>query len=186
MLNKLVIENLKYRWVRTLLSALVVGFQIMSILTLIGLSKGLLEESAQRAKGTGADIFLKPGTQGTFSFSTGQVDQKFVPFIAKQPNVAQAVGVLSQNVELITSVSGVNIPEFARLNGGFHYLAGGPPRGPDDLLVDEYYARQNHLKVGQDVTLIKHVWHLAGIVQGGMLARLIVPLTTLQSFTGNS
>jgi putative ABC transport system permease protein len=80
----------------------------------------------------------------------------------------------------------VNIPEFARLNGGFHYLAGGPPRGPDDLLVDEYYARQNHLKVGQDVTLIKHVWHLAGIVQGGMLARLIVPLTTLQSFTGNS
>jgi putative ABC transport system permease protein len=185
MLNKLVIENLKYRWVRTLLSALVVGVQIMSILTLIGLSKGLLEDSANRAKGTGADIFLKPGTQGTFSFSTGQVSQKFVPFVAKQPNVAQAVGVLSQNVELITTISGVDIPDFARLNGGFHYEAGGPPHGPDDLLVDEYFARQNHLKIGQDVTLMKHVWHLAGIVQGGMLARLIVPLTTLQSITGN-
>lgn len=185
MLNRLVIENLKYRWVRTLLSALVMGVQIMSILTLIGLSKGLLEDSANRAKGTGADIFLKPGTQGTFSFSTGQLPEKFVPFVAKQPNVAQAVGVLSQNLEVITTISGVEIPEFARLNGGFHYLEGGPPRGPDDLLVDEYYARQNRLKIGQNVTLMKHVWHLTGIVQGGMLAHLIVPLTTLQSITGN-
>jgi putative ABC transport system permease protein len=185
MLNRLVIENLKYRWVRTFLSALVVGVQIMLVLTLIGLSKGLLEDSANRAKGSGADIFLKPGKQGTFSFSTGQVDEKFVPFVAKQPNVEQAVGVLMQNVELITSINGVDIADFARLNGGFHYLAGGPPKAPDDLLVDEYYARQNHLKVGQDVNIIKHVWHLAGIVQGGMLARLIVPLPTLQSLTGN-
>jgi putative ABC transport system permease protein len=185
MLNKLVIENLKYRWVRTLLSALVVGFQIMSILTLIGLSRGLLEESANRAKGTGADIFLKPGTQGTFSFSSGQLAQKFVPFIEKQPNVAQAVGVLMQNVELVTSISGVDIPEFASLNGGFHYEAGGPPKGPDDLLVDEYYARQNHYKVGESVKLLNHQWHVAGIIQGGMLARLVVPLTTLQALTGN-
>lgn len=185
MLNRLVIENLKYHWVRTFLSALVVGVQIMSILTLIGLSRGLLEESANRAKGTGADIFLKPGKQGTFSFSTGQVDQKFVPFIANQPNVAQAVGVLTQNLEVITSINGVNIPEFARLNGGFRYQAGGPPKGPDDLLADEYYARQNRLKVGQTVNLMKHDWHLAGIVQNGTLARLIVPLTTLQSLTGN-
>jgi len=82
MINKLVLENLKYRWVRTLLSALVVGVQVMSILTLIGLSRGMLQESASHAKGTGADIFLKPGTQGTFSFSTGQLNQKFVDFNA--------------------------------------------------------------------------------------------------------
>lgn len=185
MINRLVIENLKYRWVRTFLSALVVGVQIMSVLTLIGLSRGLLEDSAKRAKGTGADIFLKPGTQGTFSFSSGQMSQNFVPFIQKQPNVSEAVGVLMQNVELITSVSGVDIPAFARLNGGFKYLAGGPPTGPNDLLVDEYYARQNNLKIGQTVKLLNWPWHLSGIVQGGMLARLIVPLTTLQTATGN-
>jgi len=187
MLNRLVIENLKYRWVRTMLSALVVGVQIMLVLTLIGLSKGLLEDSANRAKGSGADIFLKPGKQATVSMQTGQVDQNFVPAVAKQPNVAMAVGVLMQNVELVTSVNGVDVAEFAKMNGGFHYLSGGPPKGPDDLLVDEYYARQNHLKVGQSVTLgnVQHVWHLAGIIQGGMLARLVVPLHTLQFITGN-
>jgi putative ABC transport system permease protein len=90
-----------------------------------------------------------------------------------------------QPVEVITSVNGVDIPAFSRLNGGFHYLAGGPPQGPDDLLVDEYYARQNHLQIGQTVKLLNHNWHLTGIVQGGMLARLIVPLATLQTLTGN-
>ncbi len=170
---------------RTLLSALVVGVQIMSILTLIGLSRGLLQESANRAKGTGADIFLKRGTQGTISMGTGQVDEKFVSFIQKQPNVEDAVGVLMEPVEVITSVNGVDLAQFAKLNGGFHYLKGGPPTGPYDLLVDEYYAQQNHFKIGQSVKLIGRQWRLVGIVQGGMLARLIVPITTLQSVTGN-
>jgi putative ABC transport system permease protein len=185
MINRLVIENLKYRWVRTFLSALMVGVQIMLVLTLIGLSRGLLEDAANRAKGTGADIFLKPGKQGQFTLSTGQVNQKFVRLVASQPNVQQALGVLMQNVELLTAINGVDVAAFAHMNGGFHYLEGGPPQGPDDLLVDEYYARQNHLHVGRDVTIVKHRWHLVGIIEGGMLARLIVPLTTLQFLTGN-
>src|ERR1700761_3492307 len=98
MINKLVIENLRHRWVRTLLCALVVGVQVMSILTLVGLSRGMLEDSAHRASGTGADIWLKPG--GTLSLSIGQVLEKFVPFIAKQPHVRQAVGVLMIPVQL--------------------------------------------------------------------------------------
>jgi putative ABC transport system permease protein len=186
MINKLVIENLKHRWVRTLLSALVVGVQVMSILTLIGLSRGLLQDSATRAKGTGADIFLKPDTgQGTISFSSGQVKESFVPYVAKQPHVRQAVGVLNALVEVITAVNGVNFDEFQKISGGFQFLEGGPPQGPDDLIVDEFYARQNHRKVGDTVKLLNHDWHLAGIVRGGILARFIVPLTTLQDLTGN-
>jgi putative ABC transport system permease protein len=187
MINKLVIENLKHRWVRTLLSALVVGVQVMSILTLIGLSRGLLEDSATRTKGTGADIVLRPDNgQGTISFSSGQVNQSFVPFVAKQPHVRQAVGILTQSVELITSMNGVNFDEFQKISGGLRFLSGGPPQGADDLIVDEAYARQNHLHAGQTVKLLNHNWHLAGIVQGGMLARFIVPLTTLQELTSNT
>src|SRR5437588_6813252 len=118
MINKLVFENLKHRWVRTLLSALVVGVQVMSILTLIGLSRGMLRESASHAKGTGADIFLKPDTQGTFSFSIGQLNQKFVELLAKQPHVEQALGVLMVPVELVTPINGVDISQFQKMSGG--------------------------------------------------------------------
>lgn len=186
MINKLVIENLRDHWVRTLLAALVVGVQVMSILMLMGLSRGLLEDSARRARGSGADIFLKPDTQGTFSLSTGQLNQAFVPFVLKQPHVASAVGVLSANVKLITTLNGVDFPAFEKLSGGFHFLQGGPPSGPDDLIVDSSYARENNLHVGQTVTLLNHPWHLSGIVEGGVLGRLIVPLTTLQRLTGNA
>lgn len=186
MINKLVIENLKHRWVRTLLCALVVGVQVMSILTLMGLSRGLLQDSATRAKGTGADIFLKPDTQGTISFSSGQVDEKFVPFVAKQAHVVEAVGVLTMSVELITVMNGVNVPDLEKMSGGLRFLEGGPPQAPDDLIVDNYYAEQNKLHVGSAVKLLNHDWHVCGIVQGGVLGHLIVQLSTLQRLTGNA
>jgi putative ABC transport system permease protein len=186
MINKLVLENLKHRWVRTVLSALVIGVQVMLILTLIGLSRGMLQDAARRAKATGADIFLKPGTQGQFSLSTGQVNQKFVAFLARQPHVAQALGVLMVPIDVTTTLNGVNVAEFSKMNGGFRYLAGGPPVAPDDLICDEYWARQHHWRVGEIVKLLGHDWHVSGIIQGGMLARLIVPLGTLQRLTGNA
>ncbi|MGA8027613.1 MAG: FtsX-like permease family protein [Bryobacteraceae bacterium] len=186
MINKLVLETLRDHWVRTLLSAIVVGVQVMSILTLIGLSRGMLEESAERAKGTGADIFLKPDTQGTFSFSSGQLNEKFVDFVQKQPHVTQAVGVLSVPVELITQINGVDFPQFEKISGQFQFVKGGPLQGPDDLIVDEYYARQNKLRVGETWKLLNHDWRVSGIAQGGVLGRLIVQLTTLQRLTGNA
>ncbi len=128
MINKLVFENLKHRWVRTFLCALVVGVQVMSILTLIGLSRGLLQDSAQRAKGTGADIWLKPGA--SFSISTGQVNEKFVPFLRKQPHIAKAIGVLIVplgGAEILTTLNGVDIGEFRSFGGGFRVIQGKEP-----------------------------------------------------------
>jgi putative ABC transport system permease protein len=185
MINKLVLENLKQRWVRTLLSALLVSLQVVAILTLVGLSRGLLEDSAHRASGTGADIFLKPGGTG-FSFSVGQVDQQFVRFIAKQPHVTQAVGVLLVPTgQLLTFINGVDIEQFDKMSGGFRFVAGGPPRAPDDLIVDLYYAQEHKLHVGQTYKLLNHDWHISGIMEGGVLGRLVVQLHRLQDLTGN-
>lgn len=185
MINKLVLENLKHRWVRTLLSALVVGVQVMLLLTLVGISRGLLQTSAERAKGSGADIFLKPDTGGTISFSTGQVDAKFVDFVRKQPHVTQAIGILSQISGGITSINGVNIDQLNNMSGGLHYLAGGPLKQPNDLIVDEYYQRENHVHVGSVVKLLNHKWTVCGVMQSGVLGRLIVSRETLQRLTGN-
>lgn len=186
MLNKYIIENLRNRWVRTLLSALVVGIQVMSILTLIGLSHGMLQQSAQRAKGTGADIFLRPDTHGTFSLSGGQVNEKFVDFVRKQPHVTDAVGVLTVPIQIVSTLNGVDFPKLANLSGHIQFYAGHPPAGPDDLLVDNYYAQQHNLQIGETVQLLNHNWHLAGVIQSGVLGRFIVPLATLQRYTGNA
>jgi putative ABC transport system permease protein len=57
MINKLVWENLKHRWVRTFLCALVVGVQVMLILTLIGLSRGMMQDTAAKGKKAPAPTF---------------------------------------------------------------------------------------------------------------------------------
>ena len=184
MINKLVIENIRHRWVRTFLCALVVGVQVMLILTLIGLSRGLLQDSANHAKGTGADVFLKPGTG--FTMSIGQVDEKFVTFIEKQPHVRKAVGVLMIPNEVITPVNGVDMADFRTMSGGFRLEQGRIPSQPDDLLVDEYYAKQHKIQVGQTWKMLNHNWHVTGIIQPGMLGRLVVQLKPLQDLTGNA
>ena len=186
MINKLVIENLKHRWVRTLGSALIVGILVASIITLIGLSRGMLEESAARARGIGADIVLRRDTGATISLQTGQINEKFLAKVREQPHVAQAVGVLSQTVEVITVMNGVNIPEFEKMSGGFHFVEGAAPAGEYDLLVDEPYAKERHLHIGDTVNLINQNWHLSGIIEGGMLARFVVRLDTLQRLTENT
>ena len=53
MINRLVFENLRHRKVRTALSALSIGFQVTMILAVVGLSHGMLKDSADRAKGVG-------------------------------------------------------------------------------------------------------------------------------------
>jgi putative ABC transport system permease protein len=146
----------------------------------------LLEDSAHRASGTGADIMLKPGGV-SFSFSTGQVNEKFVDFVAKRPHVAVAVGVLSvPTKQLLTPVNGVDIQQFKTMNGGFRFIAGGPPTDQDDLIVDQYYADQHKLKAGQTYNVLNHDWHISGIMQGGMLGRLVVQLRRLQDLSGNA
>jgi putative ABC transport system permease protein len=99
--------------------------------------------------------------------------------------VAIATGIISAPVSGITSVSGVDLETFNKLSGGFEFIEGGPFQGPNDILVDDYYARQQKLHVGDTITVLNHKWRVAGIFASGKLARLVLPLETVQDLTGN-
>ena len=49
MINKLVVENLKHRPLRTLLSIVAISIQVTMVLTLVGISTGMMDEQARRA-----------------------------------------------------------------------------------------------------------------------------------------
>ena len=53
MLNQLVFENLRHRPVRTLLSVAAIALEVAMILTLVGLSHGMIEEAQRRQRGIG-------------------------------------------------------------------------------------------------------------------------------------
>ena len=57
---------------------------------------------------------------------------------------------------------------------------------PDDVLVDEYYARQKGFAVGSTVKFLNRDWRVSGIVEPGKLARIILPLGRLQDLTSET
>ncbi len=184
MINKLVVENLKHRPVRTLLSVLAIGVEVTMMLTLVGLSEGMLEDAARRARGVGADIVVRaPGTS-LIGGSTASMPQKLVDFFATQPHVQMATGTVVHPIGGINTITGIELAEFDKISGGFKYLAGGPFRNPNDVIVDEFYAKQNNLAVGSPVTLMNREWRVAGIVEPGKLARIVIPRATLQDLAG--
>jgi putative ABC transport system permease protein len=183
--NRLVFENLKHRPVRTLLGIIAISIQVTMVLTLVGMSEGMLNEQASRARGVGADILIRP-PGGSIIVSGGQMDGRFIPFIDKQPHVTVATGTLIFGTDLFNYTTGADLATFDRLNGGFRFVQGGPFEHPDDALVDQVYANQHKLHVGDTITNTNHKWRVSGIYEPGMLARMVVPLATLQDLTGNT
>ena len=183
---KLILENMRYRPLRTLLSVLLIAIPVTLILTLVGLSRGMLDESKQRTNGVGADIMVRPPGSSVISFSGAPIPQGLVKKLRQEPHVVQATGVIAQQVSGLTSVFGVDLDEFNRISGGFDFIEGGPFRGPDDILIDDFHAQQEKKHVGDTITVLNHKWRIAGIFRSGKLARMVLPISIVQDLTGNT
>ncbi len=181
MKSRLVLENLKHRPLRGLISALLIAVSVMLILTLVGLSYGMSEDSQRRQSGIGADIIIRGSDAATvLTVSSATIPEALIPKLERQPHVKAAIGVVNHSIDFPLVATGIDLAQLKKFNGGFTYLAGGPFQGPDDILIDQRYATQNHLQVGQSVKLIDRNWRIAGIIGEGKMARVAAPLTTLQ------
>lgn len=171
---------------RTLLSVIAISVQVTMVLTLVGLSEGMLHEQARRARGVGADVFVRAPSSSVITFS-GNMPARIIPVVIdKLPHVAVATGILTYGTDLFNYVTGVDLAQFNKLNGGFRFVAGGPFRHPDDVMVDRLYASEHNYHIGDRLTFINRPWRLCGIFEPGMLARIVLPLDTLQDLTANS
>ncbi len=186
MINKLVVENLKHRPVRTALGVVAIGVEVTMMLTLVGLSRGMLEDSQRRARGVGADIWVRASGASVMSLSSAPMPEAILRFFEKQPHITVATGTLTQTFRGIDSITGIDLEKFNRMSGGFKYLAGGPLEKPDDMLVDDRYAAQNKIKAGERVTVLNRKWRVAGIVEHGKLARVMVNLRVLQEINSST
>jgi putative ABC transport system permease protein len=186
-INKLVLENLKQRPIRTSLSILLIGVPVTLILTLVGLSQGTLEDSARRQRGVGADIVIRPRGSSLLALSTAPIPEGLLGMLSGEPHITAVTGTVIQPLSGLNSITGVDLPSFTRISGGFRYLDGGPFRGPDDIIVDQFYAGQNNLRAGSTLSgILNREWRVAGIVEGGKLARVMLPIRVLQDLTGNT
>jgi putative ABC transport system permease protein len=187
MMNKMVVANLVHRPIRSLISIVAIALEVTLILLIVGLSYGIMNDSKNRTAGIGFDVIVQPPGSSFFQAISGApVSVKVADVLRGMPHVKVVSPVVWQiatsgGVEVI---DGIDLTSFEALSGPFTYLEGGPFRGPDDVLVDDFIARQRHVKVGDTMEILNKSFSVCGIVENGRGARKFVPMATMQDLIG--
>ena len=64
MMSEMIFRNLLHRPIRTFIGVLAVAVEVALVVLIVGLTSGILHETAKRVEGVGADIMLRPSSAG--------------------------------------------------------------------------------------------------------------------------
>ncbi|MGH9861759.1 MAG: ABC transporter permease, partial [Candidatus Acidiferrales bacterium] len=187
MIGQLVVRNVLHRPIRTAISVIAVGVEVMLVVIVVGLTSGLLQDTAKRVEGVGADIMLQPPSASVFmAFSGAPMPITIKDKLAEMAHVQAVAPVLLQfNSGGLEIVYGIDKQSFSAVSGGFVFHEGRGLEGSHDILVDDWYAKAKNVSAGDTVRLFEQDFHVAGVVEHGKGARLFVPLPTLQELSGS-
>ncbi len=180
---RIVFENLRHRFMRTLLTAAAIGLGVTMILAVVGLSEGMISDQRSRARGVGAEIFLLPPGMSAVALTSAPLSEKYVDLVREQPHVAAATATVVQPIERIHRITGMDYDDFNAM-ADLRYIAGGPFEERLDVILDEFYSREKKLGIGDTLELIDQKWRVVGIVEPGKMARVVVRKDVLQELTG--
>jgi putative ABC transport system permease protein len=187
-MNKMVIGNLVHRPLRSAISVLAIAIEVIMILSIVGIMVGQVEGSRTSTSGVGADLIVRPPNE-TFlvGVSGAPVSAKVADVLRKLPHVAVASPVIQQlsTGNAIETIWGIDYQSFNALRP-FVFLAGGPFQGPDEVIVDDVFARVGKgVHVGDHITILSHQFRVCGIVEHGKGGRKFLPIRTLGALIGS-
>lgn len=187
-MNKLVVGNVLHRPIRTLISVLAVAIEVIMILSIVAIMVGMVNNARSETSGIGADIIVRPPNASFISAVGGApVPAKIADVLAKLPHVAVAAPAIA-NFNMAHGIETIWGIDFASYNAlrPFVFIAGGPFKGPNDVIVDDLFARAApNRTVGASITLLNHEFRICGIVEHGKGGRVFLPIRTLGQLMGS-
>jgi len=183
----MIVRNVLHRPMRTAISVIAVAVEVMLVIMVVGLTSGLMSDSAKRTEGVGADIMVQPPSASIFMQFSGAPMPISIGARLGQLDYVQAVAPVLVQLDSVNGlgiVYGIDNDAFRAVSGGFVFHQGQDLRDADDILVDDVYARSKKVKLGQKIHILEHDFHVAGIVEHGKGARLFVLMSTLQEMSG--
>ena len=187
-MNKLIFANLLHRPLRSIISVLAVAIEVIMILSIVAIFMGMLNDQKQRTNGIGADLMMRPSSASYMNGVGGAtIPVKFADALRRLPHVA-VVSPVNQSLTTNGSVQvifGIDYPTFDALKP-FVFVAGGPFKGPDDVIIDDIEAKTNGgYQIGDTKEVFDHKFTISGIVEHGKGGRVLLPLETMDSLTGS-
>jgi putative ABC transport system permease protein len=186
MMNKMVVANLAHRPTRSFIAASAVALEVTMILLVVALFYGMLNGSKENQQDIGWDLMVYPPGSSMFIGTSG------APISIKIGGILQRISNVSVVAPVIWSLSqkpfelvyGIDLASYQHLIPAFRFLSGGAFRGPNDVIVDDYFANMDHKKVGDTVQILNRPFRICGVVPHGMGGRKFIPLSTMQDLTG--
>src|SRR5258708_1540462 len=187
LINKMIVAHLVSRPLRSAFSMVAVAVEVTLILLIVGLSTGILNDNKTRQAGIGADIMVKPPGSSFMTGLTGApVPIKVGDILRKQPHIAAVTPVVTQltagaNIEIIY---GIDVPSFEAVGGPLRFIEGTAFQGPDDMIVDDFFAGAHNVHAGSGIEILNHKFRVCGIVPNGRGARRYIEIHTMQDLIG--
>jgi putative ABC transport system permease protein len=187
MMNKMVVANLAHRPTRSIITASAIALEVAMILLVVALFYGLLNGSKESQVGVGADLMvMPPGSSALVGMSGAPIPVKVGEILRQMPHVQVAAPVIWAFSQKPLEIDyGIDLSSYDALPPKFRYISGGPFQGPNDAIVDDFYAGMNHKKIGDTVEILNHSFRICGIVPHGKGGRKFLPLSTMQDLIGS-
>ncbi|MCL5262899.1 MAG: ABC transporter permease [Acidobacteria bacterium] len=186
-MNKLVLGNVLHRPLRTIITMMAVGIEVVMILSIVGVMIGMLNNARAEKTGIGADIIVEPPNASFIAGIGGApAPMAVADVLAKLPHVAVASPVTTNlsTIGAVENIWGIDFKSYNALRP-FVFLSGGPFKGPNDVIIDDIFAKTGggH-KVGQTIPVEGHPFTICGIVEHGKGGRKFIPIETLDKLLG--
>jgi putative ABC transport system permease protein len=159
-----------------------IALEVAMILLIVSVFYGYLTGSKESQLGVGADLMVMPPSSSALAGMSGApISVKVGNVLRRIPHVTVAAPVIwAFSQKPLEIVYGIDLATFDQLPPKFHYFSGGPFQGPNDVIVDDYFAGMNHMQVGQTIQVLNNPFRICGIVPHGKGGRKFLPLTTMQ------
>jgi putative ABC transport system permease protein len=187
MIGYLITQNVLHRPLRTFITVLAVAVEVTLVIIVVGLTSGLLLDTAKRTEGVGADVMVQAPNASIFiSLGAAPMPIAIGDKLAQLQYVQAVSSVFTQfnSTNGLDLVFGIDPETFRQVSGGFVLHSGHELKDANDILVDDIYSAAKHVKTGDTMHLLGHDWHIAGVVEHGKGARLFVMRDTLQDLAG--
>src|SRR5262245_1113125 len=181
-----------HRKTRTLVSVLAVAMEVASVMVLVGLADGTLNDIADRLQNVGADVLFQPPDASLILGATSAVmPLKYIDIMKGVPGVKDVTPVLNWHVSQIKGESkAVNLwaidnASFERISGGFELVDGHGLQSADEMIMDTILAEGTHTKVGEVLPLMNRQFKIVGICKPGAGGRLYARLDDVGDAIGS-
>jgi putative ABC transport system permease protein len=184
-MRSLVWANVRHRRTRSIVCVAAVGIGIALLLVLTGLCRGMIAESAQRMRNTGASVIVQPrGASGLLAFKGSSLPVKYAAELEAIPGVEAACPILTWTTtieKVIYVIYGVDLARYEAVGGKLQLVGGRTWRNDRELLIDTRLAAANGYNVGDRISMLGSTFTVSGIYRSGVGARVCLPIQTLQN-----